>query len=271
MIDLKTYAAGDLQAIAALALAAVGFVWLIACTNASNLLIARVSSRRRELASSYRTRRFSRAHRQAPARRECPARDWGGCRRTRARVVGHRPAARARHRLRPTLAGNRDRRRHRLDPAGTDADKRSALRPDTRTARYGRSGRRGAACVGAIVHGHSLSPPAAPDPRRVAIRDSDAAPHRGRPAAGESASTRARRSRLRCPQPGHGLDHRSEVDVPRAGRRGRLLGPAADARRSAARRRRCRLQRRPAAKPRRRLQQLRSRGLPCGARTARSR
>ncbi len=50
MIDLKTFAAGDLQTVGGLALAAVGFVWLIACTNASNLLIARVSSRRRELA-----------------------------------------------------------------------------------------------------------------------------------------------------------------------------------------------------------------------------
>ena len=49
MVDLRTFAAGDLQPVGALALAAVGFVWLIACTNASNLLIARVSSRRREL------------------------------------------------------------------------------------------------------------------------------------------------------------------------------------------------------------------------------
>ena len=49
MMDLKTYAAGDMQTIGALALAAVGFVWLIACANASSLLIARVSSRRLEL------------------------------------------------------------------------------------------------------------------------------------------------------------------------------------------------------------------------------
>ena len=47
--SLRTFAAGDLRPVGALALAAVGFVWLIACTNASNLLIARVSSRRRRL------------------------------------------------------------------------------------------------------------------------------------------------------------------------------------------------------------------------------
>src|SRR5262245_23153039 len=50
MMPLKTHVTGDVTAIAGLALAAVALVWLIACTNASNLLIARVTSRRRELA-----------------------------------------------------------------------------------------------------------------------------------------------------------------------------------------------------------------------------
>ena len=50
MIDLKAHVVGDVRTIAGLALAAVGLVWLIACTNASNLLVARVTSRRRELA-----------------------------------------------------------------------------------------------------------------------------------------------------------------------------------------------------------------------------
>ena len=50
MEDLKTNLVGDIRALAGLALAAVALVWLIACANASNLLIARVTSRRQELA-----------------------------------------------------------------------------------------------------------------------------------------------------------------------------------------------------------------------------
>ena len=48
--DLKERVVGNVEAIAGLSLAAVGLVWLIACVNASNLLVARVTSRRRELA-----------------------------------------------------------------------------------------------------------------------------------------------------------------------------------------------------------------------------
>ena len=50
MTDLKEAVVGDIGATVALALGGVGLVWLIACANASNLLIARVTSRRRELA-----------------------------------------------------------------------------------------------------------------------------------------------------------------------------------------------------------------------------
>lgn len=50
MDDLKTNLVGDVRAIAGLSLAAVALVWLIACANASNLLIARVNGRRQELA-----------------------------------------------------------------------------------------------------------------------------------------------------------------------------------------------------------------------------
>ena len=50
MMDLKTHVTGDVRMTAGLALAAVALVWLIACANASNLLVARVTSRRRELA-----------------------------------------------------------------------------------------------------------------------------------------------------------------------------------------------------------------------------
>ncbi len=50
MEDLQTSLVGDVGALAGLSLAAVALVWLIACANASNLLIARVTSRRQELA-----------------------------------------------------------------------------------------------------------------------------------------------------------------------------------------------------------------------------
>jgi predicted permease len=50
MMELKDHVIGDVGTAAALALAAVALVWLIASTNATGLLIARVASRRRELA-----------------------------------------------------------------------------------------------------------------------------------------------------------------------------------------------------------------------------
>lgn len=50
MEDLKTNLVGDVGTLAGLSLAAVAMVWLIACANASNLLIARITGRRQELA-----------------------------------------------------------------------------------------------------------------------------------------------------------------------------------------------------------------------------
>jgi len=50
MTDLKSHVTGDVGTTAVLALTAVAFVWLIACANGSSLLVARVTSRRRELA-----------------------------------------------------------------------------------------------------------------------------------------------------------------------------------------------------------------------------
>ena len=50
MMDLQTYVVGESSTTANVALAAVVLVWLLACANASNLLVARVISRRRELA-----------------------------------------------------------------------------------------------------------------------------------------------------------------------------------------------------------------------------
>jgi putative ABC transport system permease protein len=50
MTDLKTFVIGDAGTMAGLSLAAVALVWLMACANASSLMVARVTSRRRELA-----------------------------------------------------------------------------------------------------------------------------------------------------------------------------------------------------------------------------
>ena len=50
MMPLQAHVIGDVTTVASLALAAVALVWLVACANASGLLVARVVGRRRELA-----------------------------------------------------------------------------------------------------------------------------------------------------------------------------------------------------------------------------
>jgi putative ABC transport system permease protein len=50
MMDLQAYVVGESRTTTHVALGAVVLVWLIACANASNLLVARVIGRRRELA-----------------------------------------------------------------------------------------------------------------------------------------------------------------------------------------------------------------------------
>ena len=50
IMDLKAHVVGDISKMAGLALGAVALVWLIACANASSLLIARVTGRQQELA-----------------------------------------------------------------------------------------------------------------------------------------------------------------------------------------------------------------------------
>jgi len=50
MVELQRQVAGDFPATAMVVASVVSFVWLIACVNASSLLLARVAGRRRELA-----------------------------------------------------------------------------------------------------------------------------------------------------------------------------------------------------------------------------
>jgi putative ABC transport system permease protein len=50
LADLKDSLVNDFKTVGRLSLGAVALVWLIACVNASNLLVARITSRRRELA-----------------------------------------------------------------------------------------------------------------------------------------------------------------------------------------------------------------------------
>ena len=159
LMDLKTYLAGDFRSLAGLALAAVGLVWLIACVNASNLLIARVTSRRRELAvraalgaSRSRVVRYLLAESAVLAvlasARSASALAWFGIV-AAARSAGA-PTFRARRRSRSparTLA---------VSSALTDRQ-RAAVRAGAGDLRRRRSGRRRAALGGAIVHGHRAS------------------------------------------------------------------------------------------------------------------
>ena len=50
LMDLQQYVIGDVGTMAGLSLASVALVWLIGCANAASLIVARVTSRRRELA-----------------------------------------------------------------------------------------------------------------------------------------------------------------------------------------------------------------------------
>ena len=215
LIDLKTYAAGDLQTVGG-AGARRGRVRL--ADRLHERLEPAHRTRQQPAAGAggaYRTRRLARAHRPLPARRE------RSCSRSVPRPSESRIAWSGIGLLRE-LATDYVPRSQEIALDGTTGwlllaltlTSGRALRPDPGAARHGRSGRRGAARVGTIVHRHRLGPAPAPHPRRVAVRDHDAAPHRRRAAAGESAPARARRSRLRHAQPDHRLDHRPELDVP---------------------------------------------------------
>ena len=144
MMDLKTHVVGDVSNVAGLALAAVALVWLIACTNASNLLVARVTSRRRELAvraalgaSRSRVVRYLLAESSVLAVGSC---GWRSLREPR-----HAASARSRSQLLSAHAGDRFRRASPLVAGWPDGHERRDVRPRPGTARDGRAGGRLAA------------------------------------------------------------------------------------------------------------------------------
>ena len=208
MVDLRTFAAGDLQPVGALALAAVGLVWLIACTNASNLLIARVTSRRRELgvrtalgASRGRIVRYLLAESALLAIGAAAvglALAWSGIGLLRELATDYVPrsqeialdGATGWMLLALTLTSGL---LFGLVPAlhGTGGPVDEALRAWGRSSTGTVAVRR----LRRILVG-------------IAVRDHDATARRRRTAAGEPPPAHARRSRLRHAQPDHRLDHR---------------------------------------------------------------
>ena len=153
--DLKTTCSATVARLPALALAAVALVWLIACTNASNLLVARVTSRRARAGRACRARRVARPRGALPPRRERGARRRRGAASALALAwVGVesccRRQAAAISRARQEIAFRRPRASGSL--LGADRRQRAAVRPHPGAARHRRPSDECAARARAAAH-----------------------------------------------------------------------------------------------------------------------
>ena len=196
MMDLKEFVVGDVHTIAGLALAAVALVWLIACTNASNLLIARVTSRRRSR-GPLGAWRLPSARRPLPAGGEQSSRAGIGGHRHRDRVGRRQPPARARDRLLPARVRDRVRRAVACRPGRAHGGERAAVRTHPIRAWSRRTGGRVAAIAGPIVDGQQGGAAPAPRAGRKPVHHRDTAPRDGRLARPQPQRAGTRGSRVR--------------------------------------------------------------------------
>ena len=195
MEDLKTNLVGDVRAIAGVSLGAVALVWLIACANASNLLIARVAGRRQELAvraalgaSRGRVIRYLLVESgllAAGAATVAIAVTYGGMQLLQTLGASYFPA----HRRDPVQ------RRPRLAHAGAGDFERAAVRIDSGIQRHRRQCRRILA-IESIGDGRRWCSSPAAGTRGGTIRDRHAAARRRGVAAGEPQCVEERGSWL---------------------------------------------------------------------------
>ena len=139
---------------------------------------------------------------------------------------------------------------------------RRAVRPHSGAAWDRRRARRLAAFGGTIVHRQHRRAETPSCARRKPVRYRDAAAHRRRPARRQPARARSGRSRLRHEKRVDWFDPPARRTVWGTGTRRYILERAPKPHRSAAWSQRGRVLRRPAARHRGELQQLRSRGVP---------
>ena len=246
LMDLKAFVAGDIRTVAGVALAAVALVWLIATANAANLLVARVTSRRRELAvraalgaSRGRVVRYLLAESALLAIGAAAVGlsiAWGGIRLLQTAGANYVPRTQEIGLDGPVLW---------LLAAVTIASG-VLFGARARPLRRGRTGRGVAAIDGAFGHGQSRRPAAATRAGRQSVRHRDTAARRRRTAPRQPERAPARRSRVRHPEHAHRRDPVARGAVSGECER-RLLGRAEAQGGSAARRIRRGVRGRPAA------------------------